>query len=334
MEHSKFSPSSSHIWSHCQGSLNLPIQETFLESEFALEGHKKHFEAFELFSKNIFEHEDPHVSFYLKVLEKLKDEEGVSVLKLEEKIHVHGESFGTADAFSFNTQTYVLTVIDFKYGIYPVEVEENTQLLLYAYGLLKKYNAHYIVVKIVQPRAYHPEGPIRSVVYTRDKLLELVIPLKKIIDEPKEEFKTGKHCKFCKRKFFCKAFHEATLSLTEVALDSPKPQKIEKEYVGKFYEQLKIALEKLTALEKIYAQHIKHSLGVPGYSVVPALSTRKWVATPQELKSWAAVNNFEICEETFLSPAQIEKKYNTQVPKNFVTREIIGVRIKKGEQNT
>jgi hypothetical protein len=333
MEHSQFSPSSSHIWSRCPGSLSLPIQETFLESEFALEGHKKHCEAHDFFSKNIFQCDDPHVSFYLSVLEKLKEEEGVSVLKLEEKIHVHGECFGTADAFAFNAHTHVLTVIDFKYGIYPVEVDENTQLLLYAYGLLKKYNAHYIVLKIVQPRAHHPEGPTRSVVYTRDQLLEFVHPLKKIIDEPKEEFKTGGHCKFCKRKFFCKAFHDAAVSLTEVALKSPKPQKIEKNHVGKFYEQIKIALEKLTALEKIYAQHIKHSLGVPGYNVVPALSTRKWVATPRELKSWALANNFEICEEVFLSPAQIEKKYNTQVPKNFVNREIIGVRIKKGEES-
>jgi len=91
----------------------------------------------------------------------------ISDIKVEEKVnldHIYPGMSGTPDAYYFDIRTNTLTVWDLKYGFGIVDVFENKQLMIYASGIIKKLNLKNInvVLKIVQPRAFHSEGTIRS----------------------------------------------------------------------------------------------------------------------------------------------------------------------------
>ena len=88
------------------------------------------------------------------------------------------EAGGTCDAIILNPTTGVLEVIDLKHGKGIVDVNENKQTRTYA--LMALLNApkelsnkiDYIKVTIVQPRAYHKDGRIRSETFHLAELIE------------------------------------------------------------------------------------------------------------------------------------------------------------------
>lgn len=90
---------------------------------------------------------------------------------VEERISIstiHPECWGTPDAWHYN-MLQELNIFDYKYGHSFVEVFENWQLMEYAAGILEHLKINgiqdqhlFVNFHIIQPRSYHPEGPIRS----------------------------------------------------------------------------------------------------------------------------------------------------------------------------
>lgn len=80
------------------------------------------------------------------------------------------QCWGTPDVYAWvrtSAERYTLYVWDLKFGFKQVEVFESEQLTAYAAGALDLYPqlsdmAVTCVLTIVQPRAYHPLGPVRS----------------------------------------------------------------------------------------------------------------------------------------------------------------------------
>jgi hypothetical protein len=103
----------------------------------------------------------------------------------------------------------VLEVVDFKYGAGTVvEVEGNTQGLYYAIGatLATQRKADKVIVTIVQPRAPHRDGIVRSYEITWDELVafreELLSGAVATQQEDAPLF-VGDHCKFCPALAVC-----------------------------------------------------------------------------------------------------------------------------------
>lgn len=114
-----------------------------------------------------------------------------------------GNVFGMADIVIYVPSTRTLYVIDLKYGMDPVEVEENTQLLFYGLGaLLVTLGAiEHVALVIAQPRAYHADGPIREWHTTPMRLLDFYMELEELIERvllPDAPLVPGpKQCKYC-----------------------------------------------------------------------------------------------------------------------------------------
>lgn len=71
----------------------------------------------------------------------------------------------------------LLVVIDFKYGAgVPVDIEDNDQLKMYATGEILQsrfdVNGWSVRTVIIQPRAFHAQGPIREATYPVDYFLK------------------------------------------------------------------------------------------------------------------------------------------------------------------
>lgn len=138
--------------------------------------------------------------------------------------HIHPDLFGTNDCL-IAIPNQSLHVIDYKHGrgcvveICDLEMPEpndeesvlmnppietvNTQLLIYALGAIYQLPYLFAVVKltIVQPRAEHDAGPIRSVILSVKDVIkwghETLKPAAErcFVDNP--EFQIGSWCKWC-----------------------------------------------------------------------------------------------------------------------------------------
>ena len=106
-----------------------------------------------------------------------------------------------------------LYVTDYKHGYGIVEVANNTQLIAYAIATLDTFNLWQtikrVVTTIVQPRASHIDGPIRTHEYTVDDLRvnwwPQYVEAVRAGEDPTTPTKAGKHCKYCPARGYCRA---------------------------------------------------------------------------------------------------------------------------------
>lgn len=125
--------------------------------------------------------------------------------------------FGTADVVIIAPG--LLHVIDLKYGTgVVVEVQDNPQLLEYA--LASELSLHpgpgvgsKFRTTIVQPRATHPDGPVRSAEYTIADLRgfgHALMESARAAQGPSAPLTPGPWCRWCKAAAFCPALAEVT----------------------------------------------------------------------------------------------------------------------------
>lgn len=142
-------------------------------------------------------------------------------LSVEQRMHkpeIHPLCYGTLDAsMEYPASSPIaLEIADYKNGAgVVVEVEDNMQTMYYAVMKLQDYphliDSDTVKLTIVQPNAFHPDGPIRSWLIT-------VHDLRAWIDEqmrPAFErasttvvFELGEHCRFCPAKTLCPAMDD------------------------------------------------------------------------------------------------------------------------------
>lgn len=158
---------------NCPGSVVLSEGMPNKSSAFADEGTRAHAigEAL-LLGKSAIVPEDmlEPVMVYVDHVQSIAGK-----LHVEVKVSVTDNIWGTADAIVWSPTDAVLYVRDLKYGAgVPVEADGNLQLKIYALAALltMKYQASYVDVGIVQPRCFHPAGPVRTVRFDVVDLLD------------------------------------------------------------------------------------------------------------------------------------------------------------------
>jgi hypothetical protein len=226
--HSKLGASSSHRWMHCPGSvrlieaLKLADDEESDGSEFAARGTLAHWVGSECLdnSKDAWEYSghtdtvDGHkivldaddmraVQAYLDYIRAKTD---VSNLLVEHAFHVeeiHPQFWGTSDCAV--TTPDLLEIVDYKHGVgVAVDAIENTQLMMYAAGVIVTTQVpreRKVRLTIVQPRAFHAAGPIRSWDTTAGAILDWIeaewLPAAKATEPEDAPLAEGAWCRFC-----------------------------------------------------------------------------------------------------------------------------------------
>ena len=186
----------------------VDFKEYWLGREVEFEGHTVKVDAEIIEASNL----------YCEYVVKRKNEEKKSKLYIEERLdghEIHPDLWGTTDILIL--QKNKIIIIDYKNGKYPVEVENNLQLRAYALMALSKYSDKTKVeMVIVQPRAWHKDGPIRSTEISSENLVNWAFDwLKPKIDacfEDEPVFVAGDHCVFCPHKLNCDTHKEYLLS--------------------------------------------------------------------------------------------------------------------------
>ncbi|AWY02831.1 hypothetical protein [Alteromonas phage JH01] len=119
-----------------------------------------------------------------------------------------------------------LYIDDLKYGFVVVNEEDNAQCAHYAVSALDTFKLWFkikrVVCTIIQPRADHVQGSVRTVEYTidelaawRDKFVTGIAAARKK-DAPR---KAGEHCRYCPARATCR--QRMIRTVFKASLDAP-----------------------------------------------------------------------------------------------------------------
>lgn len=234
------------------------------------------------------------------------------------------EVAGTSDCILLLPTLRRLHVIDYKNGFGVVEVDENKQALNYGMGALRRFhNREFdtVVLTIVQPRATHVDGPVRSKDYDRLELFDFKTELADAvaaIASPAPAAKVGPWCDKCKGAFKCEALrafadgHKVNM-FGEVVHPTGRLQE-----VGKIMDAAELG-RRLNGVRplKAYIDAIeKHAFatavnGSPpfGFKLVAGRDgNRRWTREPDAICDvvWTRTGA-DITEKSVMSPTQVEK---------------------------
>lgn len=126
--------------------------------------------------------------------------------------------------------TLHLLLYDFKFGRRIVEVFENYQLIEYVAGVLDEAGvcddrSIMVTVKIVQPRAFHRDGAIRSWTFRADEIRGHINIAHMAAHEALRtealgrppRFRVGPECRDCSARHACDALHQAAMTACDIA---------------------------------------------------------------------------------------------------------------------
>ena len=326
--HSKLGASKYHQWKACPGSVRLSEGIPEEKSTYAAEGSEAHTWGERVLRGEVKLSKIPPdfleaVAVYVDHVEHLRKQKP-SVESIEKRFHMksyHPDLFGTADYVAYFPKEKVLHVVDYKHGAgIPVEVLDsdgpNKQLMYYGLGALHEFEVPIstVILTIVQPRCYHPDGPVRSLAVDGVDMVEfgfeLVDDAKRTEDE-NASIIPGDHCRFCVAKRICPALSAKALEVAENAFSPVE------EYDA---EKLAVSLAMIPAIEswcesvhKFAYRQAERGNPVPGYKLVAKIAREKWVnrenpaALAAELESTLGIPYTNLWEDELKSPAAVRK---------------------------
>jgi len=294
MPHSIIAPSSAHIWGAPGGCRGWPLMaQLFPEQEDgpeSMEGTASHeigatlvgFAARAQFPKAV-EFVDSQATNGVIIDQdmfdgaKLYADDVAGVMQsaatftpsVEQRVHasrIHAEAWGTPDCWVYDKKRGVLYVYDYKYGHEIVEAFENWQLLVYLCGILElldidgRQDQHLQVeFRIVQPRAYHAKGPIRTWRFFASDARGYFNTLHASAHEalsPGAKTRSGSHCKHCTARHACEAALTGGMGLYEAAA-RPVPMNLDALSLGVQQNIVTRAIKQLEYLKSGYEAEIE-----------------------------------------------------------------------------
>lgn len=246
-------------------------------------------------------------------------------LRIEERVEipsVHEYNWGTPDSAIYDRGSSTLYVWDYKFGFEVVEAFENWQLLDYASGLLDVFGitgqveeTTRVVMRIVQPRAFHRDGPIREWVITVSELRTYEAILRAnahLALGTGAEFRTGPHCKHCPGRLGkCAPAIKAGMGMYE-AVGAPLPTNPTPEEVGVQLSIVKRARKQLEYLESGLEEQVKGLIHsgklVRGWGTAETYGREKWAKPVAEVLALGDMLEFNLRKpEEAITPNEAKK---------------------------
>ena len=258
---------------------------------------------------------------------------------------------GTCDAIGAALSERVLEVVDLKGGMGLVEATENKQLRTYALCALlnmapdKLDFIDRIKVTIVQPRAPHKEGRIRSDEFHVADLVDWTNELKSVMakskaafdafkqingnrvlfDEWSDKYLTPGACTFCPAEGFCPKLKKAALEhapkIAQQWFEDPSVETpVDLTNMARIGSAEELAhdldgfemIENWIKARRAYAHaQAENGLAIPGWQLSDKIGNRKWAAdeakVAYDLAAVAGLGEDQIWTKKLASPAQIDK---------------------------
>jgi hypothetical protein len=342
VDHSPFGGSGAHRWTVCAGSVLAQRGMPDAPSSYAREGTAAHAvgalcltekqDAIEYTGRTVetIEIDDElaeATQVYIDTIRHDQKHRGGKLL-IEAKFHLkslHPEFFGTADCVRLGKDG-VLSVYDAKFGrgkiveVVQPNGKPNLQLAFYALGALNILPATLydeiteIELVVIQPRAWHKDGPVRRkrfTVATIEAVGPVLVAAAALAKSPNAPLVPGDHCEFCRAAGTCPALRDYTLSAAQLEFDDalPLPADMTPVQLSHVLAAADIFETWLVAV-RARAHIVAETTGLPGWKLVQKQARRKWVdevKAAEELCHGFGVEHSSIYETKLKSPAQVEK---------------------------
>ena len=242
---------------------------------------------------------------------------------------IHAESFGTPDFFVYDAASNTLHIVDLKTGRVVVE-SDSYQLVNYATGVadqLKLKLPFTVHCTIVQPRASHVLGIIRTTTYTGSGLIDRTLHLQNMAklamgDDPPRQ--AGSWCRYCPDRVTCVALVCKTEHAYAAGMDARG------ELTGETLGAVLAEVERLTELLKyrltgLQAEALERMRGgetVPGYTSRPGQGNSQWTIDADMLALLADGEGVDLSvPQKSISPAQaLVRGLAKETVEQFTTR--------------
>lgn len=256
------------------------------------------------------------------------------------KINPPFDAGGTGDAVILDRTNKLIEIVDLKGGRgVVVEAVGNKQLRTYALGavLANPGDWRTVRVTIVQPRAPHPDGRIRSEEFDVIDLFDWTVDLQEAMGDAADAVNcygkdstwedrfllAGDHCLFCKAKATCPALQATALAEAHTHFkpeggmaQPPAPQTLTMDQMVRVLDHADMIQNWLNAV-RAYAQEqaemgVDVAAGDSVYVLTPKRATRKWqgedeqILAALQLRTDRDLGEF-LNEPKMMSPAQVEK---------------------------
>lgn len=338
--HSEHGASSAYRWLACPGSVSLSRGIPNKSSEYAIEGTVAHALAelalkkerdadfwvgMEVEGWEVTEEMAEAVQVYVDHVKRVMqpgDELRLEARVTLERLNPPRPMFGTCDCLIYRRSEKTLFVYDYKHGAgVSVDAVGNKQLRYYALGALlsleKDEPCEKIVAGIVQPRANHPDGPIREENFGAGDLLDFASELIEGVEntlKPDAALVPGNHCRFCKASAVCPARRDQAFELARIEFGEVMPEVIDPrvmpiETVASLLSKADQIESWITSLRSHVMSELEAGRHVPGFKLVNKRASRVW-NNQQALTEWAASRGLaddELFDRKVKSPAQLEK---------------------------
>jgi hypothetical protein len=274
------------------------------------------------------------------------------------------ELFGTADCIAFHPTSRKLLIVDLKFGKgIAVEVANNSQFLYYGAGALSLPLLNYMLEShghkrlpdgwtpteietiVVQPRAFHPDGPIRRATYSYADVVDwarttLYQGVERAINDNGQTLAPGEHCRFCPAIAHCPAQAQLTRDQaklafqnapgTNVALANPgdpsqpptqaqqlaalPASHISDTELSAMLDTISILKPYFAALEGLALDRLKQASNRPGlnWKIVPTRTRRIWADGDEQAliaeMARRGADPMKIADLVVPTPAQLERR--------------------------
>lgn len=365
--HASLGASSAHRWMACPGAprLEQQIPEDRTSSIHAIEGTAAHElaerclafgvntidcigDVITVEGENIVVTEEmaAAVSVYVREVRRCVQSDPDSEFRFElrvnlDKLNPPQPMHGTADAVVWLPKSKELHIFDLKYGQgVVVEVEGNLQIWYYALGavLTMGVRPEMIYGTIVQPRAEHDEGPVRSTSMRMPDLINFrrdLLAAAEAASAPDAPVgPAGKHCRWCRAKPICPAQRSMAVAVAQSEFDTlpvagpPPPEALSQEQLLEVMDKASLIEDWLTSVRNYVQTQLEHGHTVEGWKLVAKRATRGW--TDEKEAEKALRKQFKVGEiftKKLLSPAQAEalaKRHAKTLPRDLIVSRSSG----------
>lgn len=259
---------------------------------------------------------------------------------------VHPENSGTPDFALVDRESRTIHIVDYKHGRGIVEAYENWQLLDYAFGVAEAHNLSIpelwghewsVNLTIVQPRAFHGDGVIRTWVPAPRDLQGYANRLRTSAHEALSgdaKCHAGEHCRYCNALHACPTALKTGMLLFDVAGRST-PVELSPEAMALQYEVIQQATKLLTSLQTSYEAQITSKIrsgqNIPGWALEGKVGNLEWTATTDELFAIGDLMGVELRKAPeAITPAQAKAKgLDASILTDYASRPSKGFKLVK-----
>lgn len=247
------------------------------------------------------------VQVYLDTVRPLMTQASKVMIEYGISHPAHPLFYGTVDAAMIIED--LLDVTDYKHGEgIIVEVEHNPQVMYYAYGILLEHpEVRRVRLRIVQPRGFHPEGPVREWTVSAEDIChwaetELIPAMNRA--EMDDALNAGPWCRFCPAKLVCPLM---TSLFGAACTSNPKNVvNLSDDSLGRSYQYAQAVKFYLKAMEEETYRRLNLGQTVPGTKLVPKKANRVWKAGADTLFK-QHFGSEATTDPEIKSPAEMEK---------------------------